>query len=210
MAYDFDTTNRYQGNSTPVTAYPFTLAAWFNADVLTGGKTILCLGTSGGATAQQRIYASPTAVHAESEAAATTSTAASTAAPSLTTWHHACGVFESDTDRRAFLDGGNKGTDATSRGWATFINRTVIGQRLRNGNYGLGMDGRIAETAVWNISLTDDEVLALGRGIRPSLIRPQNLVFYAPLIREVIDLRAARALTATNAPAQSDHTRRIA
>lgn len=39
----------------------------------------------------------------------------------------------------------------------------------------------IAEAAVWNVALTDAEMLALAKGVKPYLIRPKNLFGYWPL-----------------------------
>lgn len=42
------------------------------------------------------------------------------------------------------------------------------------------MEGWMAETAVWNVGLTDRELYALHTGVRPDLIRPQNCCAYYP------------------------------
>lgn len=41
----------------------------------------------------------------------------------------------------------------------------------------------IYEAAIWNARLTDDEIAALAKGFRPSLIRPSRLRLYVPGIR---------------------------
>jgi hypothetical protein len=43
------------------------------------------------------------------------------------------------------------------------------------------MDGPLAEAAMWDILLTAAEWDILGKRYSPLLVRPQNLVFYAPL-----------------------------
>ena len=73
------------------------------------------------------------------------------------------------------------------------------------------MNGRLAEIAIWNAALTDDEVLSLSKGVSPLRVDPQNLVAYWPLygngspepnyVRNSTDL----ALTLINAPPQIDH-----
>lgn len=210
MAIDFTaTTDRYEATGAAATDYPVSFACWFYADTLTAQRTLVCLGSSTGAANYALIGASSSGVVAQSLVSGVTATATSTTAPSTATWHHAAGVFASSTDRRAFIDGGSKGTNATSNSWPSFINRTLIGQRRANGAYSQGMDGRIMEAAIWNAELSDDDVYSLSRGYSPRFIVPKNLVFYAPMIRDVIDLARGRALTATGSQVVIEHTRRI-
>lgn len=54
--------------------------------------------------------------------------------------------------------------------------------------------GEVAEFAVWNVALSADEARSLARGFRPPLVRPQSLVFYAPLRRGLQDIRDSRTL----------------
>lgn len=210
MAIDFPaTTDRYEGTGAAATDYPVSFACWFYADTLTAQRTLVCLGSSTGGNQFVLLGVSSTGVVAQSEIGGVVATATSTTAPSTATWHHAAGVFASSTDRRAYIDGGSKGTNATTNTWPTFVNRTLIAQRRRNGSYGQGMDGRIAEAAIWNTELSDDDVYALSGGVGAWLVRPQNLVFYVPMVREVIDISRSRALTATGSPAVEIHPRRF-
>lgn len=55
-------------------------------------------------------------------------------------------------------------------------------------------DAEVAEYAYWNTALTADEMAALGQGFRASNIRPQNLVFYAPCVRSLVDISGGRTL----------------
>lgn len=60
-----------------------------------------------------------------------------------------------------------------------------------------GFDGRISEAAIWNVVLTNAEITQLGQRMKPMRIRPQSIVFYTPLVRELIDLRGGLTGTAT-------------
>jgi hypothetical protein len=42
-------------------------------------------------------------------------------------------------------------------------------------------DGRLAEVALWNVALTDAEILALAKGVKPQQVRQQGLRGYWPL-----------------------------
>jgi hypothetical protein len=60
-----------------------------------------------------------------------------------------------------------------------------------------GFDGRISEVGIWDTALTADEVAQLGKRMKPSRVRPQNLKFYSALVRELIDIRGGLTGTAT-------------
>lgn len=96
-------------------------------------------------------------------------------------WHHACGVFASTTDRRAFLDGGDKATDATSVAAPSGLNSTAMG-RANHSAPDAYMFGRIADAAIWNAALEDEEISLLASlRARPYQIRPESLQLYTPL-----------------------------
>ncbi len=59
--------------------------------------------------------------------------------------------------------------------------------------------GRIAEVGFWSVTLTQDEITALAKGASPLSIRPQSLFFYAPLVRDAIELRNGSTLTVSGA-----------
>ena len=98
---------------------------------------------------------------------------------SVNTWHHAAGVWASTTDRRVFIDGGSKDTSSLEI-IPTGIDRTVIG-RLGDSSPGLYFSGRIAETGIWNVALTDVEVAVLAGGVSPLRVRPGRLKGYWPI-----------------------------
>jgi len=76
--------------------------------------------------------------------------AESTSGVTINTWHHACAIFVSATDRRVLLDGGSKGTNATD---ITPINldNTCIGRRYQATPV-FPMSGMIAEAAIYDLS----------------------------------------------------------
>lgn len=97
-------------------------------------------------------------------------------------WNHACGVFAATNDRRVFLNGGSKGTNATeNEPTIANMDRLVIG-RLEDLSPGQPFDGRIAEVVVWNVALTDAEVAIIARpGFPQHRYRPGNIIGYWPL-----------------------------
>lgn len=91
-------------------------------------------------------------------------------------WEHACGVFASTTDRRAFLNGGSKGTNTDSVSDVAPTSFTA-----GDAPPFAGLAGRIAEIGIWDIALSDAEVALLAAGISPTRIQAANLVGYWPL-----------------------------
>jgi hypothetical protein len=103
-------------------------------------------------------------------------TVSATAAVSLSVWNHGAGTYDGGINAAVYLNGGNKNT-AVAFANLSNLTETNVG-RFNNGNY---FQGNIGETAIWNIQLTDAEILALSKGARPKDIRPANLVAYWPL-----------------------------
>jgi hypothetical protein len=74
----------------------------------------------------------------------------------------------------------------------------MIGGRWNGGSRGFFVNAKIAEAAIWNIALTNDEVLSLSKGFAPYLIRPMNLRFYNRCLQRSQDLSGGRTLTEVN------------
>jgi hypothetical protein len=101
---------------------------------------------------------------------------------------------------------GTVGTAQTVSIGTQTLNTFAIGAFIRTGitNY---MQGQIAEVAVWSAALTNDEITALARGFKAHRIRPQSLLYYSPLIRDLQDVREARTITNNNSATVADHPR---
>ncbi len=184
MARDFDGTNDILNiNAVAVTGIPFTLAAWFRADVINKTMAILWIGDKDDTNEMHYIQAAGLSggdpVHANTTAAAGGGTAATTSGFSANTWHHAAGVWVANNNRAAFIDGGSKGTNANNRTPGGF-DRIRIGSRGDStpSNY---FNGRIAEAAIYNVALSDAEVAVLASGVSPLRVRPGNLKGYWPI-----------------------------
>lgn len=202
-------------NSAAITAYPLTMACWFNVANITAAHNLIFVGDkdteinftalfAGGSIVGDPIlafshtYGVGGAVYAES-----------TAGYSASTWHHAAGSWPDKDNRTSYLDGGNKGVEASSVGAMQLHDRTGIGASLDStpSSY---TDGSIAEAAIWNVVLTDAEVAVLATGISPLAVRPQSLVFYVPLIRDNDeDIVGGLSLSVAGTPTVANHPRVI-
>jgi hypothetical protein len=63
----------------------------------------------------------------------------------------------------------------------------------RTGNTGEAFDGLIAGPAHWDVILTASEAAALAAKAPPTSVRPASLRLYAPLVRDLVDLKGAVA-----------------
>lgn len=125
------------------------------------------------------------------------------------TWYHIAGVFAADNDRKIYVDGDEKASD-NGVSVPAGLDTTAIADLYHNLPNNYEFDGRIAEAAIWNAALSDDELVALAKGYSPLFIRPQNLVFYVPLIRNNDeDIIGGLSLTAEGAPGIATHSRVI-
>lgn len=217
MAIDFTrSSSQYLTASVaPITTTPCTLACWFKADDITAQHVLLSVMDDGtgsvdgfyiqavGNTAGDPIRASVAAAGSFGEAATTTGYSANT-------WQHACGVYTSATSRAAFLNGDGKGTSAANRA-PSGLSRTMVG-RYNAGASNVYSDAAIAEAAIWDTDLTDAEVAILATGVSPLFVRPQNLVFYAPLSGSnatETDIIGGASITWINTPTKAEHPRII-
>ena len=195
MARNFNGTSaRIHISSAVVSATPYTMGCWFRTTNMTQVSALISLtsSTTQYSTLFFRGDQSGDPVDFLIEAGWAQFTARSSTGCTSGQWHHACGVASSATLQTMYLDGGSSGTNTSSV--SPSLNQTEIGA-WRSGSW---FSGDIAEVGVWNVALTADEVASLAKGVSPRLVRPQSLVSYLPLIREVIDVRAATAYTDVN------------
>jgi len=101
---------------------------------------------------------------------------------------------------------GNKFTSTTS-GNTPVSNRLLIIGAYTDGTYQGWLDDDVAMNAVWDAVLTDDEIYGIHKGISPRRVRPQSLVFYAPLVRNVQDISRNGITLTDTGTTSSDHPR---
>jgi len=211
MAYDFNGSNQWMTTaSSPVASLPITMACWFNSDSLATGQVLIHLVNTAfnnhyfGIALRGDVAGDPVQVGAFS--GVSFQGANTTTGYSANTWQHACGVILSATSRTVYLNGTNS---ATSTGSVSLTpNQVRIGRFVNtSGNDSFYLDGRLADVGIWSAELTTAEIGSLAKGVSCDQIRPQSLVFYAPLIRDIVDVRGGMTITNTNTATVSDHPR---
>jgi hypothetical protein len=212
MAYALNGTSQYLNTaSAPATAAPLTMALWFYANNATDNMFLMSIADNAetgsnrfGLNLQGAVANDPVAAFAQN--GATAGNAFASAGFVANKWSHVCGVFASSTSRTVYLDGGNSGTNTTNVTPAG-VDRVRIGTRFLSGSPANYFNGSLAEVGIWNTDLTAAEIASLAKGVSCRLIRPQSLVFYAPLIRDLIDVRGGLAITNNNTATVANHPR---
>jgi hypothetical protein len=206
MAYDFDGINQSLTRaSAPVTAVPLTMACWFNPDLLQDASLCSVSNAVGAGNWFALFTGLAGVVTASTATGGNQSNATTTATYTTGSWNHCCGVFSAANSRTIYLNGSNAVTNTASR--SPIINETVIGARRASGLIGLYFNGKIAEVGIWNAALTAQEVASLAKGMTCEKIRPQSLVFYVPLVRELQDVRQGLTITNNNGATVTQHPR---
>src|SRR3989338_4678354 len=208
QALSFDGSNDYviRDASSPVTAYPVTMCAWFKLNTLPGNnayRVIVMVGddaSSGGvpknlltlhiAESGTVPFGDNNKIIAMDRGASDVATglAQSSSAAVANRWYYACGVFESSTRRSLYVDGTLHSTDTTSAGGLTgSADRMIAGNWIQTTGDNDPFDGLIDDVRIYNRALSADEIKRLykmGATTKYNIantVAEKNLVGYWPL-----------------------------
>lgn len=165
-----------------ITGANMSLACWFNPDG-TGINQFLISKRNSGVAIQYGLYVNNSnQIQFEFEDGGTTPAADTTTATiSAGSWQHAAGVCSSQNGE-AFLNGTGSGTPAAGPLIGNTTNVLKIGEA---GSVATDNDfpfnGRICEVAIWDVALSDGEVMSLANGVLPIYVRRNSLKGYWPL-----------------------------
>jgi hypothetical protein len=126
-------------------------------------------------------------------------------------WHHIAFNYNrlSGGSNQLYIDGAQEASANSSGAW-----RVTTGGGGFFNQAGKNLDAfwaapvaDVAEIGHWfGSQLTADEIKALAKGFSPKLIKPANLILYAPLVRDTNEIRSAYAATVTGGSV-SNHPR---
>jgi hypothetical protein len=179
--------------------YPFTIAGWFKSDSIAVSQMIASLEVT--ASSDYNVLQAAGAETGDPVRAMTYATtwavAATTSGYSAATWTHCGGVFTAPGNRSAFLNGGSKGTNTTSQ--------SVAGTNLGIGAYkitvpALFFDGKLAYIGIWDIALSDANMVTLAGGANPTTVEPDHLVHLYTLFANGNDSVGTAHLTLVGTP----------
>ena len=174
-------TGKFQNTSAaPVANVPITLAGWVKVIGITDPSVRPVIQLLGGTLSQLRIDISHSAATIRARAytqtnAGTQGIAASAGALSLNTWYHLAATFPGIAERNIFVNGANDGTNTDSRTVADMEDFAI-------GDTNTSSDFKMADVAVWDVELTDEEIARLALGYSARFVRPDSLTAYGPLV----------------------------
>jgi hypothetical protein len=125
------------------------------------------------------------------------------------TWFHAAfsSTSASTNDMKIYANGVQGTNQISSNNLISSITNSVIPQiNGRNGANNLN-SFQSAEVGIWNAALTAAEIASLAKGMTCDKVRPQNLVFYVPLVRDLIDQKGGLVITNNNGATVANHPR---
>jgi len=206
MAYEFNGTNQHMTTaSSPVSAYPMTLAAWAKVDTASTDQAILSVNQN--ASPNHRIVIYRSAINdVRAQSFGSSNATAITSYAGTGVWFHIAGVFSSSSSRVVYSNGVGSAVDATTS-TINALDEIIIGARRATTGMGLYFNGNIAEAGVWNVALSAAEIASLADGMTCDKVRPQSLVFYAPLVRDLQDVKGGLTITNNNTATVANHPR---
>ena len=210
MAYDFVRANvqNLRVSSAPVTGAPCTIACWYRIDstdleifngLITVDSTVnssrISLSYNGGPAVNRAVQLFVADANNQF-----TQTSNYDTNISADTWYHAAGVLFSSSTHLAYFNGLPANTNNTDKVLTNLDGVTLSGRyNYSTNSVVFSMGGGLADVGIWNVELTADEIASLAKGMACNKVRPQSLVFYAPLVRELIDVRGGLSITNDNA-----------
>lgn len=204
-----DNSGYFTSDNTVATTVPLTLSMWKRSSSTAAQSTAMMIELSNGTNNQrytlvQEIFGGNQDILAYSNGTGGGANS-SLVAPVSTNWQHICAVFSSSSYRISYLNG-VAGTANTTNVITSGINKIFIGSRS---DQAFTFGGNIAEVAVYNAALTQEEITMLSKGISPELVRPANLKIYCPLIRNINATFGGFNLSAPSTVYPSEHPRML-
>lgn len=201
MARDFSGTTEYLlTTSTPVTALPLSISCWFEPDEATANDAIISIAKAASTNDYVRLWIHGTLAGRPLTFQSQTGGSFGTECQSSTvitngTLYHGGAMYTSSSSYSVIVNGSVEATVNPSIAAPTNLDRIGIGVQASSA-LSLQFDGRVSEVGIWNVALSTEDWAALGDGFSPRLVRPDALVFCAPLVRDVIAVKGP-LLTAT-------------
>jgi hypothetical protein len=164
----------------PISGGVVTVAAWAYQTTF-ANRVVFSISDGGSGRASVGFNSGSRIVGSFSNAAGSFASAQATLDETyINRWVHLAAVAYSTTSRKLFVDGVEVASATSSLTLPTF-DRAVVGANISSGliaNHSLCL---ISKASVWGIALTDSEIASLAAGQSANKVRPQSLVFYAPL-----------------------------
>lgn len=186
----------------------FTVSLWFRAEDTSNSHTLLRLEHTG-ANERYMITADGAGggyIRWRSQTGGSTYTASSMTTYSANTWHHV--LARRNTSFGGTLSVSLDGAPSANSTDTPFPTNAESFVQISGDNAFIpALIGRVSDVAIWDVSFTHggQEHQMLRKGFSPQLVRPGNLLFYAPLVRELQDVIMHRDIVPANDPVVAKH-----
>lgn len=215
MSYDFNGTSDLLEASSVLTGRPATFAGWACPDIDAANGMIVSSDSDAIGTLFWVIAAgggvAPLAAYRGTTGALNIADGTTVLPNDGVSWSHIGGTFKVGASGviEIFVNGISEDTDTPS---ADATDATPIHTNIGSLDRSIGRTsyfaGKLAECAVWDVILSDEEMLALGLGASPLLVRPASLQMYVPLVGVPMDLTGnAGSWTVTTPVDAASHPR---
>jgi predicted dehydrogenase len=132
-------------------------------------------------------------------------------AVALNTWYHIAFTYKFVTDGTSelslYVNGLQEKTITNAVGPINPLSANVEIARRGMVNVQYPANVRVAEVGIYNSTLSPDDVYSISKGMTCDKVRPQSLVFYAPLVRDLIDQKGGLTITNNNGATVATHPR---
>lgn len=168
-------------------ALPFSGSVWFNPDSIPAAgnfTSIISAETPGASNQHFSLWLTDNGkVRAQVYNGGSTAFALSGTAASAGAWNHVAFEFASTTSRSCWVNGGTKGTNATS---VTTPSLTDFRIGLTDVSWtNIYYDGIVAFVTLWNDNLSDAEVAMLAKGVFAPRVKPNNMIEHWDMTRRL-------------------------
>ena len=182
MSLDFPgaVTDYGEVGSAVVSPTLLTFSCWASFDSLSGNQTLMGVYHTSSTGNAAYLSTVGSAISIYSADGAFSGSQSSSGVLSTGEWCHVLGVVRSASNRQIYLDG-TSAAAANTASRTPSVNVTGIGVYRSGASLTAGINGKLADVAVYDVALADDEIAALASGVRPSKVRPGSLVEYWPM-----------------------------
>lgn len=193
-----------------VGSVPVTLACWAYPPTDGSAESFFSYADSTQSSTRIELRMNAGAAGDPAQAFFNTRNAASSSAVNFNAWNSLVGVFDTANSRAIWLNGAQDTNGLGSTDPMGVVDTIAIGRRS-NSTPAHYANAAIAWCAMWDVALTDAESISFCNGLTPLKIRPQNLVFFAPLggldgaDDDDRDIIGGLSLTPTNTPTTQQH-----
>lgn len=183
MSINLNGSSQYLERTSSLTFLPLTISVWFKTNSTTTAQTLVAQSAT---TAQGRhtfyIDTDSKLKAATVDSSGLFGSIAASSASVTTDWNHGVAYFASNSSRTVYLNGTGASATTSPSPTVSSQNRFNIGCRYAASTTpGVYFNGLLAEVAVWNVQLTDAEILSLSKGTHPFSIRLASLFAYWPV-----------------------------